>query len=1172
VSRVRALRLTAALALAVALAPRAAAANQCLRAETPPPTPAQGAVLTVPPDPIDSSKPNVVVLQFLDPFFPDESEGCFDVMRNPRTISVSGGVALVFYATFVPIRESDPRVAWGAVNVGMSDPPPVIYPGSSPLWNGARGMKVEDAGTVLQRDVTCRGCDLSGRNLVLSAIPQTSPSLAYLGEVTGANLRGATLSGNGTLYDFNDSDFTDASFKDATELDGAHFNKTLLTNTTFDNVTLTNATFEVANQKLPLGSDLPGAKFVNASDLSGASFVLATLANATFDDVTVDGTKFFDARLHGAQFTSLRFTTPPIFDTAELGGTPYSTTCTSFRDLNLMNVSFERATWSSPCSGPLFPGSRIPLRLLRNLVLDMKAHDVVWNAQVVVAAADRKLLAGADLSGVSMAGADFLGERLDFTSTQFDGGNLSQSNMSLARFAGATFENVKAPGASFTDADFTADGTRTPAVPAANFSGAQTDLHQANFVNADISGARFIGADISHGAFDGARGVETDFSGVLATNAVFHGAHLYGDGAAFNGARGMSNVDFTDAVLAGSKGGKSAGFDFQGADLASAHFDGAQCVACDFTSAKLSNATLSGGYFPGVVLANATLDGADLSQAWLYCGDVNNSFCTPSTSPPGWEWPLSLGTDEGFIPVFGAINLTGANLNAVVACPDGKSGSTLPTGCDGPHILPNPSPLPPPIPPSCSASANGACPTNTETLFDATAVGHPLAVLATVPPTWNTSFSAPEGYWVAFDDATIRRVGLFPPGQSAPSPPPPIIAGRHGTFCSSASCGDGGPATEALLKSPHGLAVGLDGSLYVADSGLFRIRRIDPPGTKPAPNITTVAGTGDPCGTSCGDGGPATAAKLGAASGVWVDPLGVLLIADGLAGVRRVAVDGTITTLAPGSQTGDVRAVAANADGMIYAATNNPDAIIQIDPDTGVVTTVVGTATSGYNGNSDEFGPQAGNLTQVNSPQSVTVDLDGSVVFADTGNNLIRAYNASTGFMQANLAGTVVDGTPQGGFNDDGKFATETQLDGPRSVTATRGALRVVADTLNGQIRQIGPGGDIFQGGRRPEIVLSCRPGRTWSCKREPAPPGTTVPANADAVSISNAGNVFADGRELKSDRGERRFLLIEQRPLVPGQYELTIEQAKGRPREVTVSVDVGDAQTGKPGKPPKSK
>src|SRR5258708_2554855 len=67
--------------------------------------------------------------------------------------------------------------------------------------------------------------------------------------------------------------------------------------------------------------------------------------------------------------------------------------------------------------------------------------------------------------------------------------------------------------------------------------------------------------------------------------------------------------------------------------------------------------------------------------------------------------------------------------------------------------------------------------------------------------------------------------------------------------------GDGGPAIDAQLSTPGGLAADGDGSIYIADAGNHRVRRVSAAGI-----ITTVAGNGTP-GHS-GDGGPATGAEL----------------------------------------------------------------------------------------------------------------------------------------------------------------------------------------------------------------------------------------------------------------------------------------------------------------------
>jgi len=103
--------------------------------------------------------------------------------------------------------------------------------------------------------------------------------------------------------------------------------------------------------------------------------------------------------------------------------------------------------------------------------------------------------------------------------------------------------------------------------------------------------------------------------------------------------------------------------------------------------------------------------------------------------------------------------------------------------------------------------------------------------------------------------------------------------------------GDGGPATASTLSNPTGIARAADGTIYVADTGNHRVRAISTLGT-----ITTVAGTGAP--GFGGDGGPATAAQLDSPRAVAVGGDGTIYIADaGNRRVRAVTGSGAITTV-----------------------------------------------------------------------------------------------------------------------------------------------------------------------------------------------------------------------------------------------------------------------------------
>ncbi|MDE0265148.1 MAG: hypothetical protein OXJ37_22290 [Bryobacterales bacterium] len=152
--------------------------------------------------------------------------------------------------------------------------------------------------------------------------------------------------------------------------------------------------------------------------------------------------------------------------------------------------------------------------------------------------------------------------------------------------------------------------------------------------------------------------------------------------------------------------------------------------------------------------------------------------------------------------------------------------------------------------------------------------------------------------------------------------------------------GDGGPANAAQFNFISGLAVDGSGNVYVSDMNEVRIRKIAPEGT-----ITTIAGTGIPGHT--GHGGPAIEARIRTPGGIALDSSGNLFLTEFWAGrLRRIDPAGVITTIAgtgEQSSTGDMglatdaaldrpRNIAAGSDGRLYVVENYADRIRVLSP------------------------------------------------------------------------------------------------------------------------------------------------------------------------------------------------------------------------------------------------
>jgi uncharacterized protein (TIGR03437 family) len=270
--------------------------------------------------------------------------------------------------------------------------------------------------------------------------------------------------------------------------------------------------------------------------------------------------------------------------------------------------------------------------------------------------------------------------------------------------------------------------------------------------------------------------------------------------------------------------------------------------------------------------------------------------------------------------------------------------------------------------------------------------------------------------------------------------------------------GDGGPALQAQLYAPYGLAVDGAGNVYVADTFNSRIRKITPDGF-----INTVAGGG----ASLKDGVPATSYLLDTPTRLRVDAAGNLYFNNisytDLTQDRILKVDtrGIITTMAgggfnpadgvPATTAGILpNGVAVDASGNIYFNDFLSSSVRKVDS-SGLISTVAGNGKTSFSGDGGparqagfSFGPYA----------SVAADSAGNIYVADDAHGRIRRINPAG--QVATVAGNGLFH-----FSGDGGPATSATLDFPTGVTGDKAGSIYFTEPFVSRIRRIAPDGTI---------------------------------------------------------------------------------------------------------------
>ena len=390
--------------------------------------------------------------------------------------------------------------------------------------------------------------------------------------------------------------------------------------------------------------------------------------------------------------------------------------------------------------------------------------------------------------------------------------------------------------------------------------------------------------------------------------------------------------------------------------------------------------------------------------------------------------------------------------------------------------------------------------------------------------------------------------------------------------------GDGGPAIGASLDFSYvtSIAVSPDGSVFVADTGNHRVRRIGTDGI-----ITTVAGGGNGGTTSNGDGGPAAQAMLTFPDSIALGPDGSLYIGDADR-VRRVSPTGIIATVAGGGMlSGDgipatqarlyntnylvgassAVKIAVDRQGNLYIGEGNRPDIRFVGAD-GIITTIAGNGTSGYGGDGGAA-PDA----EFSAIASLAVDDEGRVFVAD-GPRIRELMPILPGTSADNLSIPSQDGSQVYQFDHTGRhLRTLDALTGALIYAFAydpAGRLTSVTDG-DGNVTTIerdptgNPTAIVGPYGQRTALTLNAQ--GYLASVIDPADETTTLGYGAGGLLTSMAdplGNASsmtydASGRLILDENATDGFTKLDRTELGGGSYQVTTTNAVNGTREYRV-------------------